>query len=173
MSDTNVCKICNGAVDSWKHVLIECPVVKCVWALLDEELVEHMVAIITDNARLWLVELQDSVSVEQFIMDIVALWSIWWARRKVIHEQQFHSPLSTWSFIKNYVEGLVLLPDKKQPAPQSVQVRGGQKWMPPQTGWVKVHVDASISRNGQCMWCHGSGMPRQHWPVPWGVGEDS
>ena len=68
-------------------MLIECPVVKCVWALLDEELVEHMVAITTDNARLWLLELQDSVSVEQFIMAIAALWSIWWAGRKVIHEQ--------------------------------------------------------------------------------------
>ena len=46
-----------------------------------------MVAITTDDARLWLVELEDSVSVEQFIMAIAALWSIWWAGRKVIHEQ--------------------------------------------------------------------------------------
>ena len=60
-----------------------------MWALLDEELVEHMVAITTDNARLWLLELQDSVSVEQFIMAIAALWSIWWARRKEKNEELF------------------------------------------------------------------------------------
>ena len=63
-----------------------------------------MVAITTDDARLWLTELQDSASDEQFIKAIVGLWSIWWARRKAIHEQQYQSPPSTWRFIRTIWE---------------------------------------------------------------------
>ena len=58
MSDSNICKICNGAVDSWKHALIDCHLAKCVWSMVDDELVEHMISITTEDARLWLNELQ-------------------------------------------------------------------------------------------------------------------
>lgn len=70
MSDSDVCVICNSAADNWKHALIDCQMAKCVWAMVDEELVEHMVTITNDNARLWLVELQSTVSDDQFIKAI-------------------------------------------------------------------------------------------------------
>jgi len=41
MIEQAACLIC-GAEDSWKHPLLECNMAKCVWALSNEEVVEHM-----------------------------------------------------------------------------------------------------------------------------------
>lgn len=57
---------------------------KCVWALVDDELIDHMIACTHENARLWLVEMQESMSSQEFVKLLVTLWSIWWARRKLI-----------------------------------------------------------------------------------------
>lgn len=89
MTDSSVCPICNSAEDSWKHALIQCPMAKSVWSLVDEELVEHMIACNHTDAKLWLMELQDSMGQEIFVKLIVTLCSIWWVRRKVVHEEQY------------------------------------------------------------------------------------
>lgn len=149
MSEINVCAICNGAVDTWKHALIDCHMAKCVWAMVDEELVEHMVTIRIEDARLWLVELQGSVNEEQFIKAIVTLWSVWWVRRKAIREQQFQSPHSTLCFINKYISDLGLVPSKQkvvqQPRTDQI-VQRKKKWRAPQVGWAKVNVDAALAR---------------------------
>ena len=105
--------MCNGfVVDSWRHALIECRVSKCVWALVDELLLEHMVMCKLDDARLWLTTLQESKNETQFakMLTLVTLWTIWWARRKTKHEQVFRSPLSTMMFVNKYMEDLDLIP---------------------------------------------------------------
>lgn len=48
MFDSDVCVICNSAGNNWNHALIGCQMAKCVWAMMDEELVEHMVPITND-----------------------------------------------------------------------------------------------------------------------------
>lgn len=100
IADSDVCLMCNGAIDSWKHALIECRMSKCVWALVDE----HMIRCRVDNARLWLTTLQESMNEAHFAKMFVTLWAIWWARRKAKHEQFFQSPLSTIMFISKYME---------------------------------------------------------------------
>lgn len=150
MSESSLCKICNGAEDNWKHALIDCPMAKCVWAMADEELVEYMITIQTGDARLWLGELQRTTNEDQFVKAIVTLWSIWWARRKAIHEEQFHSPHSTLCFINKYIADLALLPKKqhvKHGVPKSTTSM--QKWRRPAEGWAKMNVDAALSRNGE------------------------
>jgi hypothetical protein len=41
MSDNDRCHVF-GAQDSWKHSLIECNMARNVWALVDENIVEHV-----------------------------------------------------------------------------------------------------------------------------------
>ena len=82
MTDSNVCQICNNAKDSWRHALLDCN-------KLDEELVEHIIACGHADARLWLMELMESTREEEFFQILIALWAIWSARRKEIHEYIF------------------------------------------------------------------------------------
>lgn len=90
ISKDDVCVICNAS--AWHHALLDCHMSKCVWALMEEELVEHIIACNSDDAKLWRVNLQDSSSEKDFAKLLVTLWVIWWARRKVKHEQIFQSP---------------------------------------------------------------------------------
>uniref|UniRef100_A0A452XY77 Reverse transcriptase zinc-binding domain-containing protein n=1 Tax=Aegilops tauschii subsp. strangulata TaxID=200361 RepID=A0A452XY77_AEGTS len=53
MSTNDLCSVC-GMQDSWRHSLIECNMARCVWALVDHELLEHMIATTEPSARSWL-----------------------------------------------------------------------------------------------------------------------
>jgi hypothetical protein len=37
MPITAVCSVCNAAIDTWRHSLLECNMVKAVWALKDDD----------------------------------------------------------------------------------------------------------------------------------------
>lgn len=146
------CQICNGAEDTWRHALIDCTMSKCVWSLIDEEIVEHLIACNSSDARLWMVEMMESMQAADFVKVLVTLWAIWWARRKAIHESEFQSPLSTFKFIENFMANLALIP-----GPSTVRMGGStssiargqinRRWIPPSQGRVKINVDAAISRN--------------------------
>ena len=41
MSTTSCCALCRAA-DSWRHPLLECTMERCVWALVDGDLAEHL-----------------------------------------------------------------------------------------------------------------------------------
>jgi hypothetical protein len=42
MANSILCQLC-GAHDSWRHALIDCTMSHCVWALVDNDITEHMV----------------------------------------------------------------------------------------------------------------------------------
>lgn len=50
MADSATCAIC-GESDSWRHSLISCTLVRCVWALVDEQITEHMVGTVEPSAK--------------------------------------------------------------------------------------------------------------------------
>lgn len=81
MATSDICTICNSASDTWRHALLECHMVRCVWTLADEELVEHMIMSGMDDARLWLFLLFDTLNQHDLARVLVILWAIWWARR--------------------------------------------------------------------------------------------
>lgn len=147
MADESVCLICNGAEDTWSHALIDCNMAKSVWSLVDEDLVDHMIACRTPDARLWLMQMKDTMSEEEFIKVLVTMWSIWWARRRAIHENEYQSPLTTYCFITRYLEDLTLVPGRNmqcRPAP----VQRSRQWKPPPQNFFKFEVDAAVSKNG-------------------------
>ena len=88
ISPSSVCGIC-GAMDSWRHSLLDCTMARCVWALPDDELMEHMSQVQEPEARNWLFMMIDSLSHDQLIRICVTLWALWHTRRKAIHEGIF------------------------------------------------------------------------------------
>lgn len=44
MTTTDECSICSFAADKWHHTLPQCNMVKVVWTLLEEDLVEFVFA---------------------------------------------------------------------------------------------------------------------------------
>lgn len=57
-----------------------------MWALVDEEIHEHMIATTKTSAKQSLFQMIESMSHESFVKLAVTLWATWWARRKTIHE---------------------------------------------------------------------------------------
>jgi hypothetical protein len=118
------------------------------WALIDEELVEHMTSNNCGNAKEWLFFLIETLSHEDFVKSTVTLWAIWTARRKAIHEQIFQSPLSIVCFINSFLAELKIafaLPKERGTLnrPRQQQTR----WVAPPPGMCKVSVDAAVSKS--------------------------
>ena len=99
---------------------------RCVWALEQEEIVEHLSEMHEEDARAWVAALIKLVSHGDLIRVVV-------------------SPLSTHSFVNNYVSDL-LASKLPRAVKASVQTRH-PKWLPPPAGCMKVNVDAAISKN--------------------------
>jgi hypothetical protein len=52
MSESAACRICGAGVDDWRHAILNCTMSRCVWALMDEDVVEMFESVcITDPKR--------------------------------------------------------------------------------------------------------------------------
>jgi hypothetical protein len=47
---------------------------RCVWALVDEDITEHMAKNMSSDARQWLFAMMDSLDNNKFTMMLVTLW---------------------------------------------------------------------------------------------------
>jgi hypothetical protein len=54
------CQICSAATDSWRHSLLDCNMARCVWALVDEEITEHMIMNTSPDAKQWLFSMRET-----------------------------------------------------------------------------------------------------------------
>src|SRR4051812_3055088 len=84
--------------DSWRHSLIECSNSRCVWALVDDNIVDHILATRESNAKQWLFAMILTV--------VVTLWALWHARRKIIHEDIHQSPMTIHLFVSKFIAEL-------------------------------------------------------------------
>ena len=82
------CLVC-GVPDSWKHSLLECNLAKCVWALMNEETVEHICNVEEHNAKAWLAEIISSLPKEESRRVVVTMWAVWHAKWKAVYENIF------------------------------------------------------------------------------------
>ena len=59
MAETEACSLCNAQEDAWRHSLFDCRMARCVWALGEEEILEHVLSNRSEDPRLWLFWLFD------------------------------------------------------------------------------------------------------------------
>jgi hypothetical protein len=120
----------------------------CVWALMSEDTMQHMAMTIEPSAKNWLFTMMETLSKEVFVEMAVTLWAIWFARLRLIHDGEQQSPLSTFLFVRRFIDDLTV-----PPAPM-LAVRSGDvmglipKWLAPPEGYVKINVDAATSKMG-------------------------
>ncbi|KAI4998477.1 hypothetical protein ZWY2020_053819 [Hordeum vulgare] len=147
MATSPCCAIC-GAEDSWHHSLLHCTMARCVWALAQPELVEHMLATVEPDAKSWLFNMFTSVSAKELLRMTMTLWAIWAARRRLIHEGEHQSPLATHHFVNMYVEELEAIESMNvQPARQRAATSAPpRRWTPPPSGCAKINVDGAVCR---------------------------
>ena len=145
IAQSSTCSICGGE-DSWRHSLIDCTMARCVWALADEGMTEHMSQVQEPAARNWLFVMMDTLPHDQLIRMCVTAWAIWHARRKVIHEGIFQSPLSTHSFVECFISELGQIPKPAEKGGRPT-VKNHPKWIPSGEGIAKLNVDAGVARN--------------------------
>jgi ribonuclease HI len=144
MADTSACSLC-GAEDSWRHSLLSCTIARSVWALADEGIAEHVCMNEFPTAKVWLFDLMETLPRSDFARVAVTLWAIWYARRKMIHEDVFQSPLSTHLFIEAYLRDLDIVNSVAKVAPGTAQPIH-PKWIPPRSGCAKLNVDAAMAK---------------------------
>ena len=77
---------------------------RSVWALVQEVITDTI-----DNIQAWLETVFKSISHAETTIVVVTLWALWLARRKIIHEGQFQSQLSTHLFVVTFIADLQLL----------------------------------------------------------------
>jgi hypothetical protein len=126
---------------------------RCVWALVDEEITEHMCGLDEGDARKWLAVRIETLRHDDQITVFVTLWAIWHARRKAIHEQIYQSPLSVHHFVESFMADLKQAGDSKRSSPTRTHAPASAcppRWIPPPAGVVKVNVDAAVSKNRGC-----------------------
>ncbi|KAE8785882.1 hypothetical protein D1007_40399 [Hordeum vulgare] len=104
------CSLCRATVDTWRHALFNCHMARYVWALEDEDLTETIISNRTEDAKLWMLWLVDTLPWPALARVLVMMWAIWWARRKEIFDEIFHSPLSSHLFINKFLAEVEMIP---------------------------------------------------------------
>lgn len=146
MRSSPCCAIC-GVTDSWFYSLINCTMARCVWALNEPELVEHLLATAEPDVKAWIFSIISSVSHAEVIRIVITLWAIWSAQRKLIREGEHQSPLSTHMFINRYISDLqVAMPTHAISNTCPPQARA-KAWNPTPSGCTKVNVDGAVCGN--------------------------
>ena len=75
---------------------------------------ETIVSNRTDDAKLWMLWLVDTLPSMELACVLVMMWVISWSRRRAIHDDQYQSPLSTHMFIEKFLSELEAIPDGKE-----------------------------------------------------------
>jgi hypothetical protein len=126
---------------------MDCAMARSVWALLDEEMVEHITVSLCSNAKEWIFSLLQSLPHDQLIKTVITLWAIWSTRRKAIHEEFFQSPFAIFKFIGKFRENLKMI---SIPQRNIVAAHASRpvvpNWIPSTGDYMKINVDAEASK---------------------------
>jgi hypothetical protein len=88
----------------------------------------------------------ETLSQEEFVTMALTLWAIWYARRKIIFDGKFQSPLSTHAFVESYLRD-ISLSSTRLVRQKGVGVRPtNPRWIPPGHGFAKINVDDVVSK---------------------------
>ena len=127
--------------------MISCTVARCVWALSDDHLTEHMCNTEEPSAKRWLFSMLETLSKDDFAKLAITLWAIWHARRKIIFEGEFQSSLSTHLFVQSYIHDLSIAGMGRWAG--ATQTRPMHpRWIAPNPGCAKLNADVAMAKAG-------------------------
>jgi hypothetical protein len=79
---------------------------------------------------------------------MVTMWAIWHARRKVIHEEMYQSPMATHRFIDFFFQELGTVEKKSMGKGTGIQKSQTPRLIPPPTTRSKLNVDGAVAKSG-------------------------
>ena len=72
----------------------------------------------------------------------------WYACRRLIHDGEEQSPLSTYMFVRRFLEDLSQTPKPAGGQPKKYPKVDGPKWLAPPGGYAKLNADAAVAKTG-------------------------
>lgn len=148
LTATANCKICGAEEDTWIHSLLQCNISKCVWALMDEDLLDLLASLHFSDPKHWISYICCNIPKADGVRILVTCWAIWYARRKAIHDRIFQSPLSIMMMTNRLIEEFEFIQEIDFKEKDHYQNKSTQNLISPQNGISKINTDAAIDRSG-------------------------
>jgi hypothetical protein len=83
-----------------------------------------------------------------FVELVVTLWAIWFARQRLIHDGEQQSPISTFAFVRSFLDDLAMMTSSPPVHGKQGKAKQTISWIAPPIGYSKLNVDAATSRSG-------------------------
>lgn len=138
-----LCQMCGIDVEHLRHLFIECSFARNCWSAADGD---HITPEI-ESLPSWVLDQLSTETEVRLQMLAKIMWSIWYARNRRVWEEKV-IPVTTaiWVGFKMLTEWQDAQQRYQAITPRSnvAETRKEAKWVPPDPGWYKVNVDASV-----------------------------
>ena len=128
------------------------------WALSNPTIVEHISISAEPSARQWLFSMMHTMEQEDFTRMVITMWALWHARRKVIHEEIFQSPMATHNFVDSFLRDMGMCKTVKVAPPGLRRCPPVPRWIAPPTDSCKVNTDGAVAKTAN-RGCSCSSLP--------------
>ncbi|GMN63226.1 hypothetical protein TIFTF001_032293 [Ficus carica] len=135
------CPRCKDVMKSSSHAIFDCPISQMVWKMSRFwKVIENRRAMpFADFLRI----MSSEVSMEDLALVCWLAWKLWCERNKVVHGGEVRDPQAIFDLsIASFGEWQAL--NKVSIQSQAV---GSDVWSPPQPGYLKLNIDASVFPN--------------------------